>query len=595
MPRWEQPSNVDLVYEVLMSAERALTFEEIFDAVNRRRPVTTQSPKTTIRSVLSNGKQLVNTGDGRFGYLPRLVEGSVVRIPLREKEPVNHPLVYTDEVRQAMWPGFFEIPMRGSRRPVLMRLPSGEEVCLPLEHLGGGVSGSPMPEELRRYLVDQGASEGDSLLVRVVDGEAGACEARLERRSERDEAAVAARNREVADAVYLVLARKGSRETPIWDLAIAALGRGAYRSDIAPDSLEALLAADSRFADMGLDMWIRAEAMTPELEGIRWRRSGMGAGSLTAGEAIRGGPEEARSVMDIRRAMERTMIDLEALLAEQDFKSIDEAKAFLEGIRGKGLMPHREPSTPVDIAQDLMYEAWDAPDLQERVRLARLALQVSPDCADAYVLLAEEMAGSSKQAAELYAEGVAAGERALGKETFEEEVGHFWGIIKTRPYMRARFGLVESLWATGRRPEAIAHAWDLLRLNPGDNQGVRYLLLNLLLQAGEDAQVEKLLGHYHDAAAGWQYGIALHAFRSEGDTRRSRKLLAEARRDNRYVPAYLLGRKRLPRYLPETMQLGSEDEAVDCASGQKEAWKKTPGALEWLGKPVRLSIVPARH
>jgi hypothetical protein len=28
---------------------------------------------------------------------------------------------------------------------------------------------------------------------------------------------------------------------------------------------------------------------------------------------------------------------------------------------------------------------------------------------------------------------------------FEEGVGHFWGIHETRPYMRARYGLVESL------------------------------------------------------------------------------------------------------------------------------------------------------
>ena len=52
-----------------------------------------------------------------------------------------------------------------------------------------------------------------------------------------------------------------------------------------------------------------------------------------------------------------------------------------------------------------------------RSRLARRALEISPDCADAYVLLAEN-AGSRKEALELYQKGVEAGTRALGPELF---------------------------------------------------------------------------------------------------------------------------------------------------------------------------------
>ena len=64
-------------------------------------------------------------------------------------------------------------------------------------------------------------------------------------------------------------------------------------------------------------------------------------------------------------------------------------------------------------AQDLMYEAFDAQGAR-RVALAREALAISPDCADAYLLLAEETASSAEEAQELLTQGVAAGERALG-------------------------------------------------------------------------------------------------------------------------------------------------------------------------------------
>jgi hypothetical protein len=84
-----------------------------------------------------------------------------------------------------------------------------------------------------------------------------------------------------------------------------------------------------------------------------------------------------------------------------------------------------------------------------RVQFAKDALAVCPDCADAYVLLAEH-ATSRKDALRLYEQRVAAGERALGAEAFGRDVGHFWGLLETRPYMRAGLGLAHDLWTAGR-------------------------------------------------------------------------------------------------------------------------------------------------
>src|SRR5205807_9021952 len=98
-----------------------------------------------------------------------------------------------------------------------------------------------------------------------------------------------------------------------------------------------------------------------------------------------------------------------------------EANAFLQGmLSGGSPPPRRTAETPLDRAQDVMYDAWEASNPRERVRLANEALRISPDCADAYVLLAEETAHRAKEAADLYAKGVAAAERALGPEVFEE-------------------------------------------------------------------------------------------------------------------------------------------------------------------------------
>jgi tetratricopeptide (TPR) repeat protein len=233
-------------------------------------------------------------------------------------------------------------------------------------------------------------------------------------------------------------------------------------------------------------------------------------------------------------------------------------------------------------AQDLMYEAFEAQGAS-RVALAQEALAISPNCADAYLLLAEETASSLEEACGLLEQGVAAGERALGPEPFEEDVGQFWGILETRPYMRARAALAETLWALGRREEAVEHQRDLLRLNPNDNQGVRYRQAEWLLWLESYEELDELFAAYEDdGAAAFGYTKALAAFRREGDSARARQLLGEARELNPYVPAYLSGRKRLPARLPDYVGLGDDSEAVDYASGAAELWASVPGALTWL-------------
>ena len=247
-----------------------------------------------------------------------------------------------------------------------------------------------------------------------------------------------------------------------------------------------------------------------------------------------------------------------------------------------GLADHRGESA-LDAAQDLMYDAWDAAGKRARVALARKALRVSPLCADAYVLLAEETARSVPEALDIYRKGVEAGELALGEETFAQDVGHFWGLLETRPYMRARSGLAQALWASGEREEAIGHYRDMLRLNPDDNQGIRYLLAACLLTMARQDDLDTLLKEYNgDGSAGWTYTQALASFRHEGDTKRSRNLLTAAAASNGHVPAYLLGERKLPQTRPDYITMTGEDEAIEYVREFGPGWERTPGALAWL-------------
>jgi tetratricopeptide (TPR) repeat protein len=251
--------------------------------------------------------------------------------------------------------------------------------------------------------------------------------------------------------------------------------------------------------------------------------------------------------------------------------------------RRTGRQTRRQAAAALDRAQQLIYDAWEAGTAKKRIELARKALEISQHCADAYVLLAEHAKSGSDAELDLWRQGVSAGEAALGKEGFEEFAGRFWGFLETRPYMRARFGLAMALWRRGVRDEAVEHLRGMLRLNPNDNQGIRYVLAASLVELDLDDELAALLDAYpDDGAAAWRFTEALLAFRRGGDHERSRRLLANAIGANKFVPGYLLGTRKMPARLPAFMGIGDNDEAIHFASEFAAGWTGTPGALDWL-------------
>jgi tetratricopeptide (TPR) repeat protein len=246
-------------------------------------------------------------------------------------------------------------------------------------------------------------------------------------------------------------------------------------------------------------------------------------------------------------------------------------------------------------AQDLIYQAWEVPSLIRRIALARNALAISPDCADAYALLAEATTSPAKTL-ELYRKGLQAGEPVLGKSAFEDNVGSFLGILETRPYMCARAGLAQSLWHCGQPDEALTHWHGMLRLNPNDNQGIRYVLAARLLELGRDRELAALLKeHADDGRAYMLWTKALFAFRTQGDNSKSRRALAEALASNSHVSPYLLSLKPLPCELPDYTGLGDESEAMALATEHIKAWQMTRGALPWLAARINAAKPATVH
>jgi tetratricopeptide (TPR) repeat protein len=239
----------------------------------------------------------------------------------------------------------------------------------------------------------------------------------------------------------------------------------------------------------------------------------------------------------VRAAPSGAVAGIDALLGEESMREFDSAAA-IDALFAAG---KRVPLDRLWEAQELTFDAYDTPSARRRVEVVKQALARHPWCGDAYGILAAEAPPDTAFAIHLWRLAGAAAEFAikaeLGEDAFETCEGEFWGLLETRPYMRARAGLSNALWRRGEREAAVAIDLDLLRLNPNDNQGARYVVADRLLVLGRDQDLERLFKAYrNDGSAFLSYSRALWCFRRESDSAQSRKLLTKAIASNRHVP-----------------------------------------------------------
>ncbi len=235
-----------------------------------------------------------------------------------------------------------------------------------------------------------------------------------------------------------------------------------------------------------------------------------------------------------------------------------------------------------DEAQYICFDAMEASSSAKAIRLYRKALAIDADCVDAIAGLAELTAKTQEEEIEALERAVRAGERYFGAAFFAENEGDFWGLIETRPYMRARQRLAILLRAAGRVQEAIGHLEGMLKLNPDDNQGNRELLLSAYLRSGDLVGARRLLRQYkEECGAGFLWGRVLECVLGK-KFEAAEKALVVARKGNGFIEGYLSGERELPTTSPDFYSLGGEDEAVIAMEELGPTWSLYPDAISWL-------------
>jgi len=287
--------------------------------------------------------------------------------------------------------------------------------------------------------------------------------------------------------------------------------------------------------------------------------------------------EMEQSLSQIRGIAENKNLSIEDLNHHFVGRSMDDIGAEFNSVTGEN--PKRK-------AEEILGDALDEPNCAKGVKLAYKALSIYPHLADAWIKIGEHAGPTAKEILPYFEKAVEAGEKDLGETFFKQNIGFFWGLIESRPYMRAKAFLAQVLWDLGREDEAIQNYKDCLKLNPNDNQGLRYELISWLLAKDRIDEIEPILKQYkNDCGAMWSFNKALYLFKKFGpDSKKASKQLVAAIVDNAYVPKYLSGKKKLPAHSPDSYALGSLEEAIAYAEDAIIAWKRTSGALEWLSR-----------
>ena len=144
-------------------------------------------------------------------------------------------------------------------------------------------------------------------------------------------------------------------------------------------------------------------------------------------------------------------------------------------------------------ADAFLDRAQEARSQRECLKWIRKARELEPEHVDAALveinMTAKEPCEQELRLFELQQKA----ENQLRKQGFftKEDIGHFWGLIETRPYMRVCHSYVEALLMNRKMRLAAKECESILRLCTSDNLGIRYTLIHIYAYLEEEKAAQK--------------------------------------------------------------------------------------------------------
>lgn len=254
-----------------------------------------------------------------------------------------------------------------------------------------------------------------------------------------------------------------------------------------------------------------------------------------------------------------------------------------EAVKKSGIFHHGDGYDEIIDEFDAVMDARDSGRLTpaEYISTLKALVERRPDFIDGHAHLGFALLdqGKPKLALQACSQGFDIGACAIPVK-FSGVIE--WGFLENRPFLRAAHGVLLCHLRLGQRRDALAMMEKVLRWNPSDNQGLRFLIGSEYLRAGDHAKAARF---FRDEAGNYppyhyEAGL-LHLL--QGDRITAATSLRRGFVANAYVAEILCGNPDpMPLAIWHGSNLAEAETARDYLDHCADFWRKTTDAIPFL-------------
>ncbi len=208
-------------------------------------------------------------------------------------------------------------------------------------------------------------------------------------------------------------------------------------------------------------------------------------------------------------------------------------------------------NTKLDDAYELLEKAEIAKSKTQAIKYAKEAYKMCSDCFDA-ILFQVDLEDNPLKRWKLLDEGLEFERDRLEKQEYfnKDNIGHFYGIFETRPYIRGLHAKANYLILDGKIKQARDVCKEILKLNENDNTGARYLLMAIYAYLEEENDMLKLYKKHTEENLEMLFPLFILYYK-QGNDKKAKEYLDRINKANPNFIKYFKGTMKENKNVPE--------------------------------------------
>lgn len=239
-------------------------------------------------------------------------------------------------------------------------------------------------------------------------------------------------------------------------------------------------------------------------------------------------------------------------LANTDAKNEDELNEQLQKLIKKyndGEVVYT--NTILDDAYELLEIAENTKSKRQAIKYAKEAYEMCPGCFDA-LLFQVHLEDNPLKRMKLLDEGLEFEKDRLVEEKYfdKDNIGHFYGMFETRPYIRGLYAKADYLILDGKIKQARDICKEILKLNENDNMGARYLLMAIYAYLEEENDMLELYKKYPEEDLEMLFPLFILYYK-QGNYKKEKEYLDRINKANPHFIKFFKGTMKENTKVPE--------------------------------------------